>query len=455
MILDPAAAAPQITLLSNHKTNGPRMMDLDIPLVFDAAPEWPAHLAPPVLHYKSSPYCPSKDGKVQPILRSRSLLTPDVDLNVYKQKAVIDWVQIRIATPEVHQARNMQPAITNMLKALGANGTVYVSGPKEERRYIGRDFLVKFQQPEPKTLLPVLEQIIDKYAITTSAANIPITGIEISVDIYVKHPHEMAPHEANLLRWQMTDILRRHLRPAPVLTEMEQGWPRFHGAPHDPEKATFLVNPTGKDLSPGLIVLAARLGLDKQRLTALDLKQHAQPKVDKTGYIGPRKGLVMLRTMDKITDRRDPLKGTFVTLPLERQRSRLEVTLTGAADECGGHGAVHLNTIGALYRHSFKELRKPFFDFFLPSFGKTCATKELDVKVTSTEQKVFARSGVYGLDRLHRAIEDLQSQRYAKRLIASRPTRMYEKGRLVAWSPFNQKIYRALKQLGTDWNRHG
>ena len=428
------------------------MTKIEIPLAFKERPVWPEGVSAPSISYDVEPYQSQPGRSVQKVLAGRKLVRPLIDLNAYVCRAEIDWLEFCINTPDIHQARNMQPKIAGMLNELGSKSTVFVTGPGRKIRYIGRDFIVKFQQPEPRELAQVLAKIAGHYGL--DCAKIPelrIMGIEVSVDFYVKGAKGLTESAANLKRWQLVDILRRHLKPDPVLTELPAAEPRFFGGKFGGGGATHFVNPSASDLGPRLLVLASRLGLEPENLVALDMNKHGKPDVDTTSWIGPKDFHVMLRTMDKVTDKRDPASDTFMDLSMEERRARVEVTLRGKADEIGGHGAVGLETLGDLAGFPFKSIRRPFFEFYLATIGDQCDGTSLGIKLRANEQEIFRRSGVYGLDRFHRAVQLVNQARITRGEQDVSLVRLGEKGRMLSWMDMNQKIDRALKKLGKDW----
>ncbi|SDI40659.1 hypothetical protein [Lutimaribacter saemankumensis] len=426
-----------------------------IPLAFRDRPEWPEKVSPPSISYAIARY-ETKNGRApQPILRGRVLGTPEIDLNDYACRAEIDWIELRLETQSHHQARNMQPTITKMLEEMGSSSTVFVQGPNREKRHIGDQFILKFQAPKPKELPTLMAAVCAKYAPQAALLGLPIAGIEVSVDFYVKSSRHFAPHETRLRRWQMVDILRRHLRPDSILTDTARGYPRFYGGKYGGGGSTYFVDTTQADLSAALVLQAAKLGLEQEALVPLDIKKHAQPEIDSTAYIGPRDFYVMLRTMNKITDRRNPATETAVELSPNERRARLEVTLQGASNEIGAHAEMGLATLGDLGQSRFKPIRRLCFEFFLPTFGGASLEEELGFRIRATERDVFAKSGVYGLDRFHRSVAAVQLAQYQRKTRKSKPSNLGKKGRLVSWSEMNEKIDRALKKLDRDWAKSG
>ena len=67
------------------------------------------------------------------------------------------------------------------------------------------------------------------------------------------------------------------------------------------------------------------------------------------------------------------------------------------------------------------------------------------------EEEIFRRSGVYGLDRFHRAVQLVNQARITRGEQDVSLVRLGEKGRMLSWMDMNQKIDRALKKLGKDW----
>lgn len=428
------------------------MTRLKIPLKFNKAPIWPTHLDPPALRYSQSTYTAASGASPQPVLDGRSILSPDIDLNDFRCTAVIDWIEVRMQnTPGLHQARNIHFHAKKMLDKLGSQSTIFVSGPDGETGYIGHDFILRLQQPVAREMMEFLEEMLQYYRPRNpTVMALPIAGTEVSVDFRVKPKPGRDQDASNLLRWRMADALRRHLRLGPVLTEEVRCAPRYYIYRNGRDTAIFNIDRNTSDLSGKLKVEATRLGLTHDQVVPLRRASHRSAPIDTTHYIGAEEFAVMLRVMDKTTDRRNPSSSSAVDLPPEEWRARIEVRLKNT-DEHAVLGVVGLNTVGDLCRVDFKKMRKPFFEFFLPTVGTTCDTLSLSVSVSASETGVFARSGVYGLDRLHRSIEAINRARYAAREISTRPTKLGKKGRLMSYVELNRKVDRALRALSRHW----
>ena len=130
----------------------------------------------------------------QPILAGRSIMRPAVDLNLYRCKAVVDWLEIRLETSGRHQALNIHRKAQGILSAQGSAATLFVYGPRRETRYIGSSFILRIQQPQSHQLVPFLKAVVAEYAPDTlSVADLIVEGIELSVDFYAARDTTAAP----------------------------------------------------------------------------------------------------------------------------------------------------------------------------------------------------------------------------------------------------------------------
>lgn len=430
------------------------MTRLEIPLMFHEPPTEPPSAPKLMQIYGADLYAAGAGRKIQPVLAGRTILRPVIDLGCYRARAEIDWIEIRLETPGRHQAINMQRAVTGLIDAQGGAYSVFITGPRGEKGYLGDQFILRFQDPDPGGLGALLDAILARYGDdTVPLDDLAIAAVEISVDFYVRPACAARAVDADRLRWLMVDLMRRHLRPEPVLTEAPLCRPRWFGTTSGKSGATFALEDRrggATSRTPHFL----RLGVDESYQPALSLSAHHQPPVDATYWMGAKGYPVALRSMDKITDRRDASTGTAVPLLPYQRRARLEVTLQGDGDLNGGHGAVGLATMGDLYGFKFESIRPPFFEFFLPTFGSGSDLASLPFSVKVTEQAVFERSGVYGLDRLHRSIAAVAHAAHKHGEINGGPTPLAKKGRLVAYVELNRRFDRALKGLSQRWRCH-
>jgi hypothetical protein len=431
---------------------GINLKRFEIPLLFNEKPSWPTLLDPPSLHYTSSAHKPADGRDPQPILKDRLILKPDIDLNRYRCRAVIDWIEVQIDTAGVHQAINIQRFASKVLTESGSTSKVYVSGPTRNRGYTGSSFIVRVQQPGFRHLGSLCAELLRKYPTSAkSVGDLAIAGVEVSVDFYVKNHDGLSLDAQNLLRWQMTEVLRRHLRPDRSLTELEENQPRFFATVDGKGGSKPLVSKGTAKTSSTQRAEIVRLGLNERVLVPLRIGAHEQVPIDTTFYIGQKESAVMLRVMNKTTDQRDPNRGTAVDLPPAECRSRIEVTFMKKADEVGGPAAVDLETLKDLVGYSFKSIRKLVFEFFHPTTNIVDEMADLPFPVNVTELDVFKLSGVYGLDRLQRSIAEISGCRYRKKEILTKPRSIGLKGKATSFEELNRKIDRSLNRLSRDW----
>lgn len=431
---------------------GAGLKRFNVPLLFDDKPTWSALLEPPSLQYTPLAYEPAPGRSPQPLLQGRFILKPEIDLNRYRCRSVIDWVEIQLDTSGVHQARNVQRTAATILSNLGSPSSVFVTGLERRAGYLGANFILRIQQPQPQVLLAFCKKLVARYdPDRKTVQDMPVTGVEVSVDFYVKNSRSLSEETQNLLRWQMTEVLQRHLKPGSALTEREGNHPRFFAelnrkASSRPTVGKMSIKATSKQR-----VEIARLGLHEDVLTPLRIGAHSQAPIDTTYYIGKKRSAVMLRVMDKITDQRDPVTNTAVRLSTDECRSRIEVTFLKNADEVGGPAAVGIETLADLFGYTFKLTRKLVFEFFYPTVSSSDEMSDLPFPVKITELDVFKRSGVYGLDRLHRSVAEIGVGQYRKREVSQRPRQIGTKGKMVAFIGLNRMVDRALVPLSKAW----
>jgi len=424
----------------------------EIPLLFVESPKWDPSLDPPSIHYTADLYEPADGMAVQPVLRDRMVLKPAIDLKRYRCHSVIDWIEVQMETNGVHQAINIQRFASKVLGDNRSASKVYVSGPTRNSGYRGSSFIIRLQRPEFRHLGSLCAELVKKYPTSArSIGDLAIAGIEVSVDFYVKNHAEMGSEAQDLLRWQMTEVLRRHLRPERSLTELEENQPRFFATANGNSTSKSLVSKSTAKASGKQRSEIQRLGLNERVLAPLRIGAHEQAPIDTTFYIGKKGSPVMLRVMDKTTDQRNPTLGTAVNLAPTECRSRIEVTFMKKPDEVGGPAAVKLETLSDLVEYPFKTIRKLVFEFFYPTINSGDELVHLSFPVNVTELDVFRLSGVYGLDRLQRSIAEISDRRYRKKEITTKPRPIGRKGKAVSFVDLNRMIDRSLVRLSGDW----
>lgn len=421
------------------------------PLVFEQSPACKKLSEAKTVEYVLEAYKPATGASPQPVLAGRWVAAPKIDLNHYTCKSVVDWVEVAIETLGEHQSVNVQRYLKRALMNTESQSSVHVSGPERESFYQGSFFHIRIQQPEPDELYKLLESLCCKYLHRSlTPEELTISGIEVSVDFYACGSEHLDEENHNLRRWQLQDVLTRHIRPAPVFTELDRCSPRYFKSNKGGKSADFWI----RKIAPEPGKRLSRYGLSDKEYSALRLEAHTCPALDVTSYIGSHQSEgLLVRIMDKTSDQREAETGKALALPEKQRRTRIEVSMVGEDGMVGIPTAVGLATISDLYEFDFQRLRKPMFEFFLPTFDGDGRGSVPVPGSNVTESAVFSRSGVYGLDRAHRAIYVAKTQIASRCKHADKPVRLGKKGRLISYNDLNRKMDRSLKALGRRWSR--
>lgn len=377
---------------------GPQTSTLQFPLAFAHDFEWPDHLEPPSIDYQRKP-C----SLLQRRFDGRDELIPQVDLGRYRTRAVLDWVQLRFSTLKPRQALNIRNSVNATLCQRGLRENAFVTGLDGQKGYTGREFLLKLQDPTPRALALALTTVRDKYRDKEEVQPVFfINAVEVSVDFYVKDAEAGDKPRRDLLRWQMVDLLRRHLRVLPKYTEQHLARPRVFAGGGSPTRHIVADRPTS--WRNGITAPFVELGLPREASAIFHETAHYQPVVDGTYYVGPKDGPVLVRIMNKEADERDPSTGSFRGLPDEEKRARIEVTIFNRHEKLGqGVPLERFDRVDDLYKFKFQTLRPKVFEFFLPTIRSKGSDIDLGLRGHVHEEEVFRRGGVYGLHQLHLA----------------------------------------------------
>lgn len=428
---------------------GPPISAVQIPLHFAHAYEWPAELDPPSISYERRPCT-----LIQRRFEGRDELIPQIDLKHYNAHAVLDWVQLKFSLTRMRQALNIARSVNEALHAHGGRENAYVTGPGGITPYTGHEFYLRLQDPTPARLALTLSTVRDKYLREEIAGTVFfIDAVEVSVDFYVKDALSMEKSRRDLLRWQMVDVLRRHLRLHPEYTAQPLAHPRVKFEKGTPPARVLKKRPPTwrkKTLVDPMLVL----GLPRGASTVFHSTAYAPPVIDGTYYVGPKEGAVLIRVMNKETNRRDNAAGSFDPLDEEEKRARLEVTIKNNQPTLG-----KLMDLGPsqrvenLYAFDFQRLRPKVFEFFLPTLQAEGNELDLGLKGHVREQEAFEKGGVYALHRLHEGEHQLLRARRKQRLIPEMPPSLGKYGYLCSYKALNHKVDHALRMLTKDWGR--
>lgn len=407
---------------------------LTIPLRFiDPPDEGPSlKLDPPALG------CVIEPTEARGKLAGRFLLRPNLDLGRYTVNAKIDWVRLAFTTGRHTSWKAVGDAMEHHTGARPR-----VTGPEGRLRYSGTSFLATIQDPEVGSLARALGELKSRMNIRAPGFGaFAIEGIEISVDWRPTSGHDRE-------RWLMVEALRRHHLVHQIVYTGQGDQPRSYIRRGKMEFALKKPTPTMKQPEA---VDGVMLAANPERRRDLRYQSHVQLPVDRTYYVGARKGEVMFRIMDKVSDQKDPAKQTRVELEQHERSARIEVALDQCVPEVLG-----LDTVDHLIGFRFGKLRDLLFDFWLPtvSAGKGRGVLKPDRK----ELEVFRRTGVFGLERYQRAAWDRHEEMRGLGLVRGRSPDMGKKGYRVVYGSteagggMNKRVEQALTHLTTRWSK--
>lgn len=299
-------------------------------------------------------------------LAGRLALVPKIDLDAYRFRAVIDWIEFRVYLGRTTQAQHVQDVLR---RRLDRNGFIYPQdlGP-------GKTFsicTIKVQEPGSLALISAIHRdLVDTFAEIRPSQ---ITGIEISVDAYPRRDSDEARAilVGGLQRtiWTDRDIWSKpNSRPRMVFGRGEKQTIKLS---REPEKDETIASRSVPD-------------------------NHEVPFIDSTMYLGAKEGDdVMIRVMEKIRDKQRP-DGSFDALTDDQKRPRIEVTLKG--QELAGLG---LTDVPSLERFEVTKIKKRYFQFRLPTFAWTQNPKRpIEVLSNMREEwraRTFLKAGITGL----------------------------------------------------------
>jgi len=423
-----------------------------IPLVYSSPGEQaryrgtvPLPHADPVLKYSVEPLsATSKNHSLRADLVDRLVFRPALDLAaMVRVEALIDRIAVTVSTKRKTSYGDLKRAIST------AGVNVYVADRTIDRTLksyhaclpkvdmiqpTGKHFALTVQEPTPSNLRAVLDTIKDLAGIEGDVR--PVL-LELAVD-FRPHP-SLAPGDALLAREQIVGLVQRHHWSAGDGFDVPEGSkPRYVDARQvyleDGEKKTRRLFSHGGDISSDRDLHEENV---RQRLLSPDPGNVLY--LDATIYRGNEVGKRRINNQHKIGDKRNSAKNTFINLPDEQRRARIEITLTSfeALEQAG------LRTVDDLNGYNFRTLRRDFLVLRLP----TCAPEAEDVERTIAQ---MTTRGVYSVELSQRArCLDERAQKKKK----PRKTARDLTGQLVDWPEMNNKIGSALDGLRKKWRK--
>jgi hypothetical protein len=392
--------------------------------------------------------------RTQARLKGRTVLVPEIDLNAYRFRAVIDWVKLRFVVGRNTQFPYLQDAIE---KELGRR--CYVEPIKPGPGGVSDTFDVVFQEPASiQALREICDKVEDAYGLKSRPE---VVGIEVSVDAYPSMPSDSA-------RAQILGVMQRTIFTDRDIWSAKNDRQRFVFGSNDNAQDEGNADEFRNDENSASESDAAKKKTTRyvapdpdpekaKGKSAFNPEHFEAMPVDATVYLGPKGGPVMIRVMDKIMDQQNRKAGTREDLAEDRKRARIEVMLRGAELKRLGIG-----TVDDLCGLNFRKLQKKYFQFMLPTFekassGKMTGKDALLAERAAWRKKVFTRSGVVGVMAMDNERERFRMMQLPdlKTLLRrlGRPFRTKRTGtgttqQMMAYEALNEKVAVALRSLG-------
>lgn len=363
-------------------------------------------------------------NSIQRRLRHQKVLVPAINLDTYRFRTVIDWIEFRIHLGRVTQVQHVQQVLR---KHLDRDSFIAPENLGEGKTFTTCS--IRIQEPSSLALIATIHQ--DLANTFGEAAGSRVTAVEVSVDAYPREPSDEA-------RATLLGALQRTIWTDRDIWSNPNSRPRM--AFGRGKKETMKLSPEPD--------------MDSTDLSRMVPENHVVPFVDATMYIGARDDDdVMIRIMDKVKDkqRRD---GSFDALPDDRKRVRIEATLKGLALLSLG-----VTDLPSLRRMKITSIKKRYFQFRLPTFEQPKPASAADVMHNTKEvwrARAFLRSGITGLMAMDAASADyrqtlLPGLTRTLRAMKSSDARTSAGKRLapafVSWEGMNKKVDAAFQQL--------
>ena len=361
-------------------------------------------------------------ANIQRRLAGRYALEPEIALNDYSCRAVIDWLSLGRETQ--HQW------LQHEVKAVLGKAS-HIKALEEKPGGVSDQFEIRVQEPQLDEVRRLCERVQGKFGLRAP----PVVGeIEISVDFTPKTPDDVA-------RAKLFQVLTHHFQPPRDVIAHLRDRPRFAFG-------------TGAAATVGVLGYS-RVSCSKNDHFLILTTTDRLPYVDATYYVGSREAGSRWRIMDKVVDRQNRSAGTQRYLADAEKRVRIEVTFSRQE-----LAAMNLNHLADLRTFSFSRLQAKAFIFVLPTFG----TREVGLLASISAWKdrrrteKFSKAGVVGLktmdDALDRQRETIRSgarSDFRQRGLTMKPLPRFGKGASgtsVAYQEMNERVGVALRHLG-------
>lgn len=367
-------------------------------------------------------------GMKQRRFRGRSAMVPDIDLDAYRFRAVIDVLKIQISLGQPTQYRWVREVIEPIL----APSTFYVTALNTDVGYVSNEFEIRINDPKSAaTIHNATQALFARFG----GCNAAVIELETSIDIYPKDADEIA-------RLRMLMLVQRTISPT---------WDVFR----DPNRRPRSFNGCQTKLIVG--------GKSRNRdLTAwVHPEGHRAPSTEATVYLGAEADPKLMRIMDKITDKRDNAAGTATDLPPDERRVRVEIRLRHP--DLYDLGVLEVSDLRTF---RFTRLQGKIFKFMLPAVvaNERHAPDLRSVVLNYQRQsdlQIFSLSGTVGLMARTEARKAIAAAAPVLPKTGCRSTSRQRRMKPESVTPFvafremNRKVSDALRHLdereGTAW----
>jgi hypothetical protein len=268
-------------------------------------------------------------------LVGRTALTPQIDLEAYQCRAMVDWIDIDFELAQRTQFWKLNERIEKLTGRKEFPEALNPGAGKTATKY-----KLRVQEPDFLAVRELLDDIGSRYGFVAPAS---VTGIEISIDFYPRIPSEET-------RARMHGVLVRHFYPTTKVLRGRMTWPRF---------------------MPGIVKMTDYTVSRNESDESLDIGGRMAPGMDRpvlygsTFYVGKKDDpRAFWRIQNKVLDKQNKAAGTRDELPEDKKRIRIEVAL--GEEGCREIGLEKFSDLKTL---QIARLQKSFFQFMKPTFA--------------------------------------------------------------------------------------
>lgn len=362
-------------------------------------------------------------------LAGRVALRPQIDLNDFVCRAVIDFIVV-----EVHLGRRSNFSHVRRLAQPAVTSSIYVKPVGAEANGVTDIFTLRVQEPDLGQIREWCDCLELEFGFKNPAR---VHGIEFSVDFTPKRASEFE-------RAALFMALTRHFLPTRNVLDVLRDRPRFTFGRRREDTITVIKTDPHFPKTD-----------DRHRLAE---ESGRRPYVDACYYFGAEESDLFWRIMDKVVDRQDPATGSRLDLEEHRKRVRVEASLQRSSVL-----ALGVDTLPDLSGLRFATLQGALFRFVKPTFADSAKWPASSVSAARSwlernRMQKFISTGAVGLqamdetsDRQRRTIRASALADFRRRGLTFKPkprVGIGTAGTFVAYDELNTRVATALRKLG-------